>query len=152
MKVETFDLTEVDDDLVFSGLPDSGGIEVEEELLPGTLPWAVNVLNWIPEDSNLNTSVQNPLGSQLQTKINYFSAASAGVVYLDIRPQTNANKYYLIGNSGLDAGQPLTSNVGNFINFPVDSGDTAIIGSNFWQRSFPSQGGNYGRWIPASYR
>ena len=154
LKVETFDLTEVDDDLVFSGLPDSGGIEVEEELLPGTLPWAVNVLNWIPKDSNLNNSVRNPLGSQLQTKINYFSDASAGVVYLNIRPQTNASKYYLIGNSGLDAGEPLTStsNVGSFINFPDDRGDTAIIGSNFWQRSFAGKGGNYGRWIPASYR
>lgn len=77
-KIDTFELDEVEDDLVFSGLPDSGGIETEEELLPGTLPWAVNVLNWVPADANLPPAATNPLGSILQAQIRYFGSASAG--------------------------------------------------------------------------
>ena len=157
-KISTYDyvFVEVEDDLVFSGLPDSGGIEeeYEEELLPGTLPWAVNVLNWVPADANLPLAASNPLGSILQTQIRYFGSASAGVSYLDIRPRTSWNAYYLIGNELLVAGQalPAATDVGAFINFPTENGDSAMISGNIWQRSFTSQSGNYGRWIPSSYR
>lgn len=147
---------EVEDDLVFSGLPDSGGIEeeYEEELLPGTLPWAVNVLNWVPADTSLPQSASNPLSSRLQTQIRYFGSASAGVSYLDIRPQTSWDAYHVIGDELLVDGQALLAagDVGEFISFPTESGDTAMISANIWQRSFSSQSGNYGRWIPSSYR
>ena len=157
-KITTYDyvFVEVEDDLVFSGLPDSGGIEeeYEEELLPGSLPWAVNVLNWNARESSLATSITNPLDSRLQTQISFFGEASAGVSYIDIRPQTSWNAYFVIGDPTLIAGQALqqASDVGAFVNFPDDSGDTAMISANIWQRSFSSQRGNYGRWIPSSYR
>ena len=154
LKIDTFEFDEVEDDLVFSGLPDSGGIETEEELLPGTLPWAVNVLNWVPADTSPPQSVSNPLSSILQTQIRYFGSASAGVNYLDIRPRISWNAYYLIGDELLVDGQalPAASDVGEFISFPTENGDTAMISANIWQRSFSSQAGNYGRWIPSSYR
>ncbi|MFZ8958009.1 MAG: hypothetical protein ACO2ZE_13310, partial [Pseudohongiellaceae bacterium] len=153
-KIDTFEFNAVEDDLVFSGLPDSGGIETEEELLPGTLPWAVNVLNWVPADTSLPQSASNPLSSRLQTQIRYFGSASAGVSYLDIRPQTSWNAYHVIGDELLVDGQALLAagDVGEFISFPTESGDTAMISANIWQRSFSSQSGNYGRWIPSSYR
>lgn len=152
--IDTFELGEVEDDLVFSGLPDSGGIEVEEELLPGTLPWAVNVLNWVPSESSLEAVVKNPLNSRLQTQIRFFGEASAGVNYLDIRPATSGNAYFVIGDPTFAAGQALSqaSSVGNFVQFPSDSGDTALLGGNVWLRKFSSQAGDYGRWIPISYR
>jgi len=147
---------EVEDDLVFSGLPDSGGIEeeYEEELLPGSLPWAVNVLNWHPSESSLAANIANPLNSRLQTQIKFFGEAYAGVNYLDIRPQTSWNAYFLIGDPTLAAGQALqqSNSVGTFVNFPDDSGNTVLLGGNVWLRTFSSQGGDYGRWIPSSYR
>mgnify|MGYP001315873829 CR=1 FL=1 len=150
-EIKTYDseLVKGDEDLTFF-YGDGQDTFTETVYVPGTLPYALNVLTW-EEVGNANTP-SSVLNSQFRTRIKLpFEGSMSGWAEFTINSQNAAPTEYLLGKPNLVEGASITAANTIENTRTVNSGKPVVIGGAFWKRSFPETPNNsYGRYIPHS--
>ncbi len=146
-EIKTYEIEEADEDLTFFY---GGGQDTDIQYVPGTLPYAINVLTW-EEVGNANAP-SSVLNSHFRTRIKLpLEGAMSGWAEFTINSQNATPTEYLLGKPNLVEGASITAANTIENTRTVNSGKPVVLGGAFWKRSFPETPNNsYGRYIPHS--